>query len=88
MKSYDKWVTEGDDHTCDQCGYVYTSADGGCTPCEAWKEAVCEEIYHLAEQLNDTELIHFLCDGEAMSLELSTREKWLDLLDQTRARTL
>ena len=83
MKCYDNWITEGDDITCTECGYVYTQADGGCDPCMIWTEQTCETIYQIAESIKDYQLMDFLNDFRAASEHLNTRDKWSQLLEET-----
>jgi predicted ATP-dependent serine protease len=85
MKSYDRWITEGDDHTCTCCGYVYTDSDGGCPACQRWSEGIANEIYKLAQKLKDSELLEFMCDDDAIET-LTTRDQWTELLEETQER--
>ena len=86
MKSYDRLMTEGHDIKCRCCGYVYTEADGYCDPCDIWKEAMSDQIHAMAESLEDQDLVYFMEDGQAMAKALDTRQKWIDLFEDTAER--
>lgn len=59
MSSYDKWRTEGDTHTCDECGTRYTSADGGCTPCADWRADLMQMAIEKLQTMTNDELDDF-----------------------------
>lgn len=86
MKSYDRLMTEGHDIKCQCCGYVYTEADGYCDPCDIWKEAMSDQIHAMAESLEDQDLVYFLNDHQATAQALDTRQKWIDLFENTTER--
>lgn len=53
---------------------------------ESKKVELCEAIYHMAESLGDTELMDYMCDGQAMAIKLDTESKWFELLRHTNQR--
>ena len=86
LRGYDRWLTEGDDVTCEECGYVYSSSDAGCDPCEYWIEDMCAQVHSIAGKLGDRQLMDFMCDEQAMSKALRTRDDWRELLEQPLKR--